>query len=53
MDVGCLNIDSLDGIRDPGSYTRDSFDTETLEVLQGPAGELANNPKIKEAYLGL
>jgi len=23
------------------------------EVLQGPAGELANNPKIKESYLGL
>jgi branched-chain amino acid transport system ATP-binding protein len=23
------------------------------EVLQGPAGELASNPKIKEAYLGL
>jgi branched-chain amino acid transport system ATP-binding protein len=23
------------------------------EVLQGPAGELVNNPKIKQAYLGL
>ena len=23
------------------------------EVLQGPASELASNPKIKEAYLGL
>jgi len=33
----------LDGIRDPGSYTRDSFDTETLEVLQGPASVLFGN----------
>jgi catecholate siderophore receptor len=38
-------IDSLflDGIRDPGSYTRDSFDTESVEVLQGPASVLFGN----------
>ena len=33
----------LDGIRDPGSYTRDSFDLESLEVLQGPASVLFGN----------
>jgi catecholate siderophore receptor len=33
----------LDGIRDPGSYTRDSFDLESLEVLQGPSSVLFGN----------
>ncbi len=28
----------LDGIRDFGSYYRDSFDYEQVEVLEGPAG---------------
>ena len=28
----------LDGIRDFGSYYRDSFNTEQVEVLEGPAG---------------
>ena len=28
----------LDGIRDFGSYYRDAFDFETVEVLEGPAG---------------
>ena len=30
----------LDGIRDAGIYTRDSFDLETLEVLKGPSAIL-------------
>ena len=30
----------LDGIRDAGNYTRDSFDLETLEVLKGPSAIL-------------
>ena len=30
----------LDGIRDAGVYTRDSFDLETLEVLKGPSAIL-------------
>jgi catecholate siderophore receptor len=30
----------LDGIRDAGLYTRDSFDLETLEVLKGPSAIL-------------
>src|SRR6201998_4975701 len=28
----------LDGIRDFGSYYRDSFDYEQVDVLEGPAG---------------
>jgi catecholate siderophore receptor len=28
----------MDGIRDFGSYYRDSFDTDQVEVLEGPAG---------------
>jgi catecholate siderophore receptor len=28
----------MDGIRDFGSYYRDSFDTEQVEVLEGPSG---------------
>jgi len=38
-------IDSffLDGIRDPGSYTRDNFDVQSLQVLQGPASVLFGN----------
>ena len=30
----------LDGIRDAGLYTRDTFDLETLEVLKGPSAIL-------------
>ncbi len=30
----------LDGIRDAGNYTRDSFNLETLEVLKGPSALL-------------
>ena len=30
----------LDGIRDAGIYTRDTFDLETLEVLKGPSAIL-------------
>jgi catecholate siderophore receptor len=30
----------LDGIRDAGNYTRDTFDLETLEVLKGPSAIL-------------
>jgi catecholate siderophore receptor len=33
----------LDGIRDPGSYTRDGFDVETIQVLQGPSAFLFGN----------
>jgi catecholate siderophore receptor len=42
---GFSGIDSLflDGIRDPGSFTRDSFDYQSLEVLQGPASVLFGN----------
>jgi catecholate siderophore receptor len=42
---GFSSIDSLflDGIRDPGSFTRDSFDDQSLEVLQGPASVLFGN----------
>jgi catecholate siderophore receptor len=42
---GFSSIDSLflDGIRDPGSFTRDSFDYQSLEVLQGPASVLFGN----------
>jgi catecholate siderophore receptor len=42
---GFSAIDSLflDGIRDPGSFTRDSFDDQSLEVLQGPASVLFGN----------
>ena len=42
---GFHDIDAffLDGIRDPGSYARDSFDLETLEVLQGPSSVLFGN----------
>jgi len=30
----------LDGVRDPGSYARDSFDVESIEVLKGPSAIL-------------
>jgi len=42
---GFSGIDSffLDGLRDPGAYTRDNFNTEALEVLQGPASILFGN----------
>jgi catecholate siderophore receptor len=30
----------VDGIRDPGRYKRDSFDMQSLEVLEGPSGVL-------------
>src|SRR6202044_2804324 len=30
----------LDGLRDTGLYNRDVFDTESLEVLKGPASTL-------------
>jgi len=30
----------LDGIRDAGNYTRDTFDLQTLEVLKGPSAIL-------------
>ncbi|MFC4626293.1 TonB-dependent receptor [Daeguia caeni] len=29
----------LDGLRDFGVYTRDSFNTESVEVIKGPSGE--------------
>ena len=42
---GFNSIDAffLDGIRDPGSYTRDNFDLQSLEVLEGPASVLFGN----------
>lgn len=42
---GFAAIDSffLDGVRDPGAYTRDSFDVAGLDVLQGPASILFGN----------
>jgi catecholate siderophore receptor len=42
---GFSGIDALflDGLRDPGSYTRDNFNTEALEVLEGPASILFGN----------
>ena len=42
---GFSGIDSffLDGLRDPGSYIRDNFNTEALEVLEGPASILFGN----------
>jgi catecholate siderophore receptor len=42
---GLQSIDSffIDGIRDPGSYARDSFDTETINVLEGPSAILFGN----------
>jgi catecholate siderophore receptor len=42
---GFSAIDSLflDGVRDPGSFTRDSFDYDSVEVLQGPASVLFGN----------
>lgn len=30
----------LDGVRDPGSYARDSFDVDSIEVLKGPSAIL-------------
>jgi catecholate siderophore receptor len=33
----------LDGMRDPGADTRDNFDAENIEVLQGPASVLFGN----------
>jgi catecholate siderophore receptor len=30
----------VDGVRDPGRYKRDSFDMQSLEVLEGPSGVL-------------
>jgi catecholate siderophore receptor len=35
-----LNDIYVDGIRDPGHYLRDSFDMQSLEVLEGPSGVL-------------
>ena len=35
-----LNDIYIDGIRDPGHYRRDTFDMQTLEVLEGPSGVL-------------
>lgn len=29
----------IDGLRDFGAYVRDSFDTESVEVIKGPSGE--------------
>jgi catecholate siderophore receptor len=42
---GFATIDDffVDGIRDPGSYTRDNFDVETVQVLQGPSSVLFGN----------
>ena len=42
---GFNSIDAffLDGVRDPGSYTRDNFDMQSLQVLQGPASVLFGN----------
>ena len=33
----------IDGVRDPGAYTRDNFNTEALEVLEGPSSILFGN----------
>jgi catecholate siderophore receptor len=33
----------IDGLRDPGAYTRDNFDTEALEILEGPSSVLFGN----------
>jgi catecholate siderophore receptor len=33
----------LDGLRDPGSYMRDNFNTEAIEVLEGPSSILFGN----------
>src|SRR5271156_176489 len=42
---GFNSIDAffLDGLRDPGSYARDNFNVESLEILQGPASVLFGN----------
>jgi catecholate siderophore receptor len=32
-----------DGIRDPGSYSRDNFDVATVEILEGPSSVLFGN----------
>lgn len=49
-----------DGLRDFGSYTRDTFDTESVEVIKGPDGEAFGvgnaggviNQTSKRAHLG-
>lgn len=42
---GFSSIDAffLDGVRDPGAYTRDNFDLESVEVLEGPSSILFGN----------
>jgi catecholate siderophore receptor len=31
----------LDGVREPGAYTRDAFNLEQVEVIKGPSGAIA------------
>ena len=42
---GLQSIDTffIDGVRDPGSYTRDSFNTASVDVLEGPSSVLFGN----------
>lgn len=50
----------IDGLRDFGVYTRDSFNTESVQVIKGPSGEsfgVGNlggliNQSTKKAHLG-
>lgn len=50
----------IDGLRDFGAYTRDSFNTESVQVIKGPAGDsfgVGNlggviNQSTKKAHLG-
>ena len=38
--VDTSNSIYVDGIRDIGSVTRDTFNTQQVEVIKGPAGTL-------------
>ncbi len=42
---GFATIDDffVDGLRDPGSYTRDNFNLQAIQVLQGPSAVLFGN----------
>jgi catecholate siderophore receptor len=42
---GSASIDGffLDGIRDPGAYTRDNFNIESIAVMEGPSSILFGN----------
>src|SRR5688572_30514854 len=35
------NVILLDGVREPGMYTRDAFNLEQVEVVKGPSGAIA------------